>query len=127
MTRMDTDVLFSPTDVTEDAEVLFEFREDVFRLEHCFQDCCQGMSQVFYGVTHDIDIVVDDEETVVCLMWQLYHLYLGILAIVLCHIFLERLVVAGVYGALYSVGSFGEERQRAFIAIVVYQYDSNLC
>ena len=86
MTRMDTDVLFSPTDVTEDAEILFEFREDVFRLEHCFQDCCQGMSQVFYGVTHDIDIVVDDEETVVCLMWQLYHLYLGILAIVLCHL-----------------------------------------
>ena len=81
------------------------------------------MSHVFEAVAEKIDLAVDDEEAVVYLMRQLDGLNGRLLVVVGLKCFVICVVVGGVDGCFYILGSLVEECEGLVVAIVIDKDD----
>ena len=95
-----------------------------FRSNRHLGDRTEAGSHVLYAGTEEMDLVVDDQETVVVTMRELDKLNLRVLLVVFLEVGEKLLAVAGVDCGRNAIGALGKHGEYTVVNEIVNQDDS---
>lgn len=105
-------------------KLLFQQPQYGFRGNCHLGNRTEAGAHVLYAGTKEVNLAVNDQETVVVAMRELYEFNRGILLIVFFEVGEELLAVAGVNSGRYTFGALGEQGKHAVVNEIVDENDS---